>query len=326
MSSAGPESKGSAGQALPVEGLAHLGAVYLIWSSTYLAIRVTVRPGGGFPPFTMGATRLLLAGLLLLGIALLRRRKILPSAYDLATMAASGILLWGVANGLVVWAEQRADSGLAALIIGSVPIWAAVLDSLLDRRLPNARLFAALLLGFLGLGALAWPVLRSGVQADVISVATLMVAAFAWASGSVLQRRRKIGASLLVSSAYQHLAGGIWLAALVFLLDEPLAAPSTAAWAAWIYLVVFGGLAFTSFVQALKLLPISVTMTYAYVNPVIAVFLGWLILSESVTGWTVVGAALVLLGVAGVFHERYGRSKVPAHPPTPRGERASPEA
>lgn len=296
-------------QALPLEGLAHLVAVYLIWGSTYLAIRVTVRPEGGFPPFTMGATRLLLAGLLLLCIALLRRRSILPSRRDLVTMAASGILLWGVANGLVVWAEQRADSGLAALIIGSVPIWAAVLDSLADRRLPTARLFGALLLGFLGLGTLAWPVLRSGVEADVISVGTLMVAAIAWASGSVLQRRRKIEASLMVSSAYQHLVGGAWLAVLVLLLNEPLARPTAAAWGAWLYLVLFGGLAFTSYVQALKLLPISVTMTYAYVNPVIAVFLGWLILSETITGWTIAGAVLVLLGVAGVFHERYGRPR-----------------
>lgn len=293
-------------QALPLEGLAHLGAVYLIWGSTYLAIRVAVGPGGGFPPFTLGATRLLLAGLLLLTLALMRRRRILPSRRDLVTMAASGVLLWGIANGLVVWSEQRADSSLAALIIGSVPIWAAVIDSLADRRLPTPRLFGALVLGFVGVGTLAWPVLRSGVQADVISIATLMVAALSWATGSVLQQRRGMKSSLIVSSAYQHLAGGIWLVILVVLLGEPLATPSGAAWGAWLYLVIFGGLAFTSFVQALQLLPISVTMTYAYVNPVIAVFLGWLILSETITVWTIAGAALVLLGVAGVFRERYG--------------------
>lgn len=299
------ESSPSSEQALPLEGLAHLGAVYLIWSSTYLAIRVTVRPGAGFPPFTMGATRLLLAGTLLLIFALVRRRDVRPSAKDLVTLAGSGILLWGVANGLVVWAEQRADSGLAALVIGSVPIWSAVLDALADRRLPSPRLFGALLLGFLGVASLAWPVLRDGVQADVVSVAALFGAAISWASGSVLQRRRGLDVSLTVSSGYQHLAGGAWLLLAVLVLDEPLATPTAAAWGAWIYLIIFGGLAFTSFVQTLRLLPISVAMTYAYVNPVIAVFLGWLILDEPVTGWTLAGAALVLLGVAGVFRDRF---------------------
>ncbi len=306
------EPSSASAQALPLEGLAHLGAVYLIWSSTYLAIRITVRPGAGFPPFTMAGTRLLLAGVLLMLLAFVRRRDIRPSARDLVTLAGSGILLWGVANGLVVWAEQRADSGLAALVIGGVPIWSAVLDALVDRRLPSLRLIGALVLGFLGVATLAWPVLRSGVGADVFSVAALFTAALSWASGSVLQRRRGLEVSLTVSSAYQHLAGGAGLVLVVLLLDEPLATPTAAAWGAWLYLIVFGGLAFTSFVQTLRLLPISVAMTYAYVNPVIAVFLGWLILDEPVTGWTVTGAALVLLGVAGVFHERFGRREIPA--------------
>ncbi len=201
----------------------------MIWGSTFLGIRVTVRPGAGFPPFTMGATRLAVAGGLLFLISFFRGRRILPSRRELVTMAGSGILLWGMGNGLVVWAEQRADSGLAALMIGS--------------------------------------------------------------------------------SAYQHFAGALWMSAAAWILGEPAAAPTPAAWLAWLYLVLFGGLAFTSYVQALRLLPINVAMTHAYVNPVIAVFLGWLILGEAITPWTVAGAALVLLGVAGVFQDRWARRR-----------------
>lgn len=303
-SSPRPESED---QALSLEGLVHLGVVYLIWGSTFLAIRITVREGAGFPPFTMGATRLVVAGGLLFLLALLRGRRILPSRKDLVTVLASGVLLWGLGNGLVVWAEQRADSSLAALLIGSVPVWAALIEAGLDRRMPSTRLFGSLVVGFLGVVLLAAPVLRSGVRADIASVIALFFAAIAWSAGTVLQGRRKVEVAMIVSSAYQHVAGGLWMAAAAWLLAEPTATPTGEAWLAWLYLVLFGGLAFTSYVQTLRLLPINVAMTHAYVNPVIAVLLGWLVLGEAITVWTIGGAAFVLLGVAGVFRERFAR-------------------
>lgn len=290
---------------LPLEGLLHLFVVYVVWGSTYLAIRVSVQQGSGFPPFTMAATRLMIAGILLLLWAKLRGRRIQFSRQELAVLVASGVLLWGVANGLVAWAEQRADSSLAALIIGTVPIWASVLDSLADGHLPGWRLMASLLIGLAGVALLAVPVFRDGVRADVLGVAAMLVAALSWALGSVLQRRRPVELGLLASSGYQHVFGSFWLLGLVWLMGEPRAQPSTAAWLGWGYLILFGGLAFTSYVRALRLLPISVSTTYAYVNPVIAVFLGWAVLSEPITLWTITGAALVLAGVAGVFRERY---------------------
>lgn len=291
-------------QALPLEGLVHLGIVYLIWGSTFLGIRVAVREGAGFPPFTMGATRLTLAAAGLFLLAFFRGRRLLPTGRELLVMVGSGFLLWGCGNGLVVWAEQRADSSLAALMIGSVPVWVALMDALLDRRAPTAQLLLSLAVGFGGIVLLAMPALRSGVKADIVSALALLLGAITWAAGTLLQGRNPVGVGMIVSSAYQHLTGGLWMALLTVVLAEPVATPSAQAWLAWLYLVVFGGLAFTSYVQVLQLLPVNVAMTHAYVNPLIAVFLGWLLLHEPITIWTLGGAACVLAGVAGVFRER----------------------
>ncbi|MFP3853420.1 MAG: EamA family transporter [Anaerolineales bacterium] len=291
-------------QALPVEGLIHLGVVYFVWGSTFLGIRVAVGPGGGFPPFTLVSSRLLLAGTLLLLWALVRGRRILPTRSELVVLAASGVLLWGLGNGLVVWAEQRVASGLAALMIGSIPLWTALLDSLVDRRLPERRAMIWLLVGFGGVTLLAAPLLQSGIRADLLSLLALFTSTITWALGVILQRRRPVEVGMVVSSAYQHLAGGIWMAAAAWIFHEPVPTPSTAAWLAWLYLVVFGGLAFTSYVQTLQLLPINLVMTHAYVNPAIAVFLGWVVLDEVLTAWTLSGMVLILIGVWGVFRRR----------------------
>lgn len=289
------------------EGMAYLAVVYVVWGSTYLAIRVAVREGSGFPPVTMAAMRLTVAGLLMLLWGRLAGRSLKVSWRDLRVLFGSGVLLWGIANGLVVWAEQRADSGLAALMVGAVPIWSAVIDSGLDRRRPPWALVAALLIGLSGVAALVAPVLQTGIRADLLSVIALLFAPISWAVGSVLQGRRPVSVSPIVSSGYQQVAGGVWLVAGALLLHEPTPHPTTEAWVAWGYLVIVGGLGFFAYVQALRLLPISLATTYAYVNPVIAVFLGWLILGESITAWTLVGAALVVLGVAGVLRVRMRR-------------------
>jgi drug/metabolite transporter (DMT)-like permease len=165
----------------------------------------------------------------------------------------------------------------------------------------------ALLVGLSGLGVLVAPVFLTGIRADLLSVIALLVATLSWASGSVLQGRRQVSVSPIVSSGYQQIIGGLWLVMGVLVLREPAPHPTGEAWAAWTYLVVVGGLGFTAYVQALRLLPISLATTYAYVNPVIAVFLGWLILGEPITVWTLAGAGLVIAGVAGVLRLRLRR-------------------
>lgn len=290
-------------------GLFHLSVVYLVWGSTYLAIRVAVRGESGFPPFTMAGLRVLAGGILLLLWSVGSRRSIRPSRQELAVLAASGLLLWLGGNGLVTWAEQRAHAGYAALIIAAVPIWVALIEAVLDRKIPSRLLVGSLLLGFAGIALLSLPVLAGGASADLWSLIALLFAGFSWASGTVVQRRNPITLASRVSSGYQQLFAGLGFVVVATLIHEPHPTPVPEAWLAWGYLVIFGSvLAFTSFVQAVRLLPIHVAMTYAYVNPVIAVILGWLILREPITGWTLGGAALVLVGVAGVFRTRYSET------------------
>ena len=287
-------------------GLANLFIVYIVWGSTYLAIRVAVRDGAGFTPFMLGALRVVIAGLLLLAWGALRHQRIKPTRQEWVTLLISGLLLWVGGNGLVNWAERRVDSSLAALIISATPIWVALVEAIIDRRWPSPRLVAALLVGFAGIAVLTYPTLRSGVQADLWSVIGLLAAGLSWGTGSVYQSRKPVQLAPRVNAGYQHLFGAAGFVVLVLVLGEPLPTPAADAWLAFVYLVVFGSLlAFTAYVTALQQLPTKIVVTYAYVNPVIAVFLGWAILHEAVSAYTLAGAALVLLGVGGVFRERY---------------------
>lgn len=292
------------------KGLLHLLVVYLVWGSTYLAIRVAVREGSGFPPFTLGTSRVVIAGIILLAWSKSRGQRIRPTKRELLILGVSGLLLWTAGNGLVIWAEQRIHSAYAALLVSSTPIWAAVVESLIDKRIPSLLLIVALIVGFCGAGLLSVPILMQGTTADTLSVVALLLASLSWSLGSIFQNRNPVNLGARTSSAFQQLAGSIGLISLMFLNSEPLPDPRPEVWWAWGYLVIFGSiLAFTSFVMALRLLPTGIVFTYAYVNPLIAVFLGWLILSEPITSWTVGGAGLILLGVAGVFRDRMARQR-----------------
>ena len=297
-------------QSLNLTGFLNLIVVYIVWGSTYLAIRVAVKDDGGFSPFILGFTRVIAGGCLLLLWGALRGDRLKPNRQELITLIVSGLMLWVGGNGLVNWAEQRTDSGLAALIIAATPIWVAIVEAAVDHKLPSWRMVIALLVGFSGIAVLTTPTLRHGVSADIVSIIALLLAGLSWGSGSVFQSRRPVGLVSVVNAGYQQLIGAIGFGFLVILLGETWTSPDANAWLAWSYLVIFGSLfAFTAFLRALKLLPTKIVMTYAYVNPVIAVFLGWIILGEKVTIWTIGGAILVLLGVAGVFRERYHSTK-----------------
>jgi drug/metabolite transporter (DMT)-like permease len=296
-----------------VRGFVHLLVVYIVWGSTYLGIRIAVRDGSGFPPFAMAGSRIFVASLILLTWGALAKRSLRPTRNDIQMFIASGALLWLGGNGLVSWAEIRVESAHAALVVASLPLWTTTLESFLDRRAPTWRLLASLAIGMSGVAVLNYPVLRAGSRSDAIAVAALLFAVVSWGIGSVMQKRRPITLSGEVSSGYQLLFGSFFLLAASWLIGEPRPHPTAEAWWAWGYLVVFGSvIAFTSFVKALQLLPVHVVATYAYVNPVIAVLLGWLILSERITAWTILGSVLVILGVAGVFHEQRHRAAAKA--------------
>jgi drug/metabolite transporter (DMT)-like permease len=295
-------------------GLIHLLVVYIVWGSTYLGIRIAVRDGSGFPPFAMAGSRVFIAGLILLAWGALAKRKMRPTRQDVEMFAVCGLLLWLGGNGLVSWAEKRAESGYAALLVGSLPLWTTTLESLIDRRRPTLRLVGALMIGLSGIAVLNYPTLRQGNDADLLAAGALLLAVVTWGIGAAMQKRRPITLTGEVSSGYQLLFGSFFLIAASLLAGEPRPHPTPDAWMAWGYLVVFGSvIAFTSFVKALQLLPVDVVATYAYVNPVIAVLLGWLILGERITSWTILGSVLVLLGVAGVFHEKRRRNATKPH-------------
>jgi drug/metabolite transporter (DMT)-like permease len=198
--------------------------------------------------------------------------------------------------------EQHADSAVAALTIASTPIWVAIIESIIDRKMPSLLLIGALLVGTAGVVVLSMPLILSGLRAEIISVVVLVLGALSWSLGTIFQSRNRVSLAPVVSSGYQSLFGGVGFVIMALILNEPLPHPVAQAWVAWGYLVIFGSiLAFTSFVQVLKLLPVNIVTTYSYVNPIIAVFLGWIILRESITYWTIGGSILILLGVTGVF-------------------------
>lgn len=297
---------------LPRAGLINLALVYVAWGSTYLAIRIGVRPGSGFPPFSLAFWRLAAAGVLLFGIARLRRKQLRISRQELAVLAVTGVLLWVGGNGLVVWAEQTADSGLAALILATLPLWSAVFESVWRRKLPSPLLIVSLLVGLAGVAVLSLTSFEPGSADGGLAVLVLLAASMLWSLGALIQSRRSKLESGQVRSAYQHVFGAVGLLLLARLAGEPTPTPTPAALAAWGYLVVFGSLVgFTAFTTMINQLPFNVAMTYAYVNPLIAIVLGALILSEPVTGRTLAGGILILLGVGGVFQDRRRRATAP---------------
>ncbi|MFC2095508.1 EamA family transporter [Candidatus Bipolaricaulota bacterium] len=295
------------------KGIAYLVTVYIIWGSTYLAIRFAVREGSGMPPFALGAMRTLVAGSALLAWAIFRRMRIRLMRSEFITLALAGLLMWPGANGLVNWAEQRADSSYAALLVGAIPIWTALIDSLWRRQRPSWRLLVFLAIGFVGIGLLTVPKLMVAEGAGLATILMLIAAPISWAIGSLLQIHRPVSVPPLVSSAYLHLLGGVGFAVLFFVTREPWPTPTAEAWGALTYLILAGSIvAFTAYVQTLHLLPTHIAMTYAYVNPVVAVMLGWTILREDVSLIVLAGMGLILLGVWGVFRERYrGQSTSP---------------
>ncbi|HMK09907.1 MAG TPA: EamA family transporter, partial [Anaerolineales bacterium] len=270
---------------------------------------------------TLGALRTVVGGAILLLLGGLRRRRLRPTSGELRVLLASGLLLWLGGNGLVTWAETRADSGYAALIIATIPIWVALIDAVIDRRAPPPLLIVSLLVGLAGIAVLSASHLAGGDRRDLAALGALLLAPLFWALGSVLQRRRPVGVAPQVSAAYQQLFGSLGFFAVALLLHEPAPHPTREAALAWLYLVILGSVvAFSSYVAALRLLPTRIVATYSYVNPVIAVLLGAAILNEPITTATIVGMALVLLGVAGVFRATYRPAPQPVRVPAPPRE------
>jgi len=273
----------------------------IVWGSTYLAIRVGV---GELPPALFAGTRFVIAGSLLVGAARVRRGPLRVRPRDLVTNVIVGFLLLFCGNGLVVWAEQFTPSGVAAIFVVTVTLWLALFDAIIpgSAARPTWRQVVGLLLGFAGTLVLVGGKLGTLRDADWRGPLALTSGAAAWALGSVFSTRRPSEASPELNAALQMLAGGVALTIVGSLLGEWADVHLTARGVeALAYLVVFGSLVgYSSYVYVLRHLSPTVVGTSTYVNTVVAVFLGWLILAEPITGRTLLAMVIVIGSVVWV--------------------------
>lgn len=286
--------------------------IYVIWGSTYLGIAIAIQ---SVEPFTQGAFRFTIAGLLLLAWARFRASASvrMPTRREWLDALIVGGLLFGGANGLVGWGEQTVPSGIAALLIALVAVWFAVFSRVFyGDRIPLI-VGLGIAVGIAGVALLVWPI-GSSTAFDGPGILALVASPICWASGSIFAARRaKLPANPMVATAAQMLAGGLSMAILALVTGEAgrfSVEISTASALAIGYLVVFGSLvAFSAYSWLLRHAPLPLIGTYAFVNPVVAVALGAIFLAEPITPRMVIAAAVIVVGVALVI---LGRSRIRA--------------
>jgi drug/metabolite transporter (DMT)-like permease len=314
----------SAHPATRAQLIAAFAAVYLVWGSTYLAIRVAVH---SIPPFFMAATRFAVSGALLYGF-LWFTRKIRPTAKQWRDNAIVGGFLMLGGNGLVCWAEQTVPSGIATLLVSAGPFAVVLLDWAIHAADPTKKrgtrptlpIWIGLALGFTGLALLVGPDVMHGTGGlTFLTVGALLAATWLWSAGSLYGRYASEPAEPFTASAIQMITGSGWLFLASLVAGEPsrvdVASFTRESMAAWAYLTLVGSLVgFTAFVWLMQHSTPAKVYTYTYVNPIVAVFLGWLILHEPVTSRTFVAAAVIIAGVAIIT---IAKVKKPAAPVAP---------
>jgi drug/metabolite transporter (DMT)-like permease len=282
--------------------VAAFAIVYLVWGSTYLAIRFAIET---LPPFLMAAARFLTAGTVLYVWARFVAGAEKPGRAQWWAAAIVGSLLLIGGNGLVVWSELRIPSGVAALLGGTTPLWMVLIDWLRRGGVrPTGQVVLGLLCGLVGLVWLIGPdSLAGGGRIDPIGVAAVMLSSIAWAAGSIYQRHASMPASPSLSTAMQMLAGGAGLLVVAGALGElphaDVAAMSLRSTLSFLYLVVFGSIvAFSAYVWLLRASTPARVSTHTYVNPIVAVLLGWALADEPLTPRMLVAVAVIVSGVA----------------------------
>jgi drug/metabolite transporter (DMT)-like permease len=273
-----------------------LATIYVVWGSTFLAIAVVVRD---LPPFLAMAMRHLAAGALVFAWVMVRRRESEPlgwKQWGAAFVFGGALFLMG--HGLLAWAQQEVPSGIAALLVGTIPLWFAILARIFLGERLGGRALAGLALGFAGLFLLVDPSGEEG--AEPVWALVIVLGALGWVAGSLYSQRSPLPKDTLLGAGMGMLAGGTLLLVVSGIRGEyDDAAFTTDALLATAYMVVVGSLiGFSAYVWLLKTVPASTVSTYAYVNPVIAVFLGWAFNDESITSRTLVAGAAIVIGVA----------------------------
>ncbi len=272
-------------------------AICLIWGTTYLAIRIGVHD---FPPVLFAGFRWLIAGPILIIILKLRGYK-LPALKDIKHLAVVGILLLGFGNGLVVFAEQWVPSGLTALLISTDPLWIVGIESLLPGgpRL-NLKIVVGVLLGLAGVILIFGSNLSAILNTQyLVGVIGLMLCVLCWSCGTLYSKYKKVSVHPLMGAAVEMAIAGICLTLVGLIIGESSNLHLTQNGVfSFLYLLVFGSfIAYVSYIYAVANLPVSFVSTYAYINPIIALFLGWLILDEKLNYTIMIGAIIILIGV-----------------------------
>jgi len=303
-----------------------MGLVWLIWGSTYLAIRYAVAT---LPPLSMSGVRFLLAGAVLY-LWDRRRGTPAPSPRQWRSAAIVGLLLLVGGNGLVVWAEKRVDSGLVALLVSTTPIFMVLLPWWSGKaQRPRPAVTVGIVLGLAGVALLVRPSGVGGV--DLAGAAMLTLASLAWALGSLYSRGAELPESPLMATGIQMLAGGVQMLVAGALFGEAAgfhwSQVSRASLAGFIYLVVAAIVAFTAYLWLLRAASPALVSTYSYVNPLVAVFLGWAIAGEPITGRTLVAALVIVASVAMITlarsREPRGADQTPGRAPSSAPRTAS---
>ena len=272
-------------------------AIYLIWGSTYLAIKYAIET---IPSFIMAAVRFLVAGTVLYLVGRLSKGYERPRPEHWKTSLIVGTLLLGVGNGGVVVAEHYLSSSLTALLIATNPFWVVLISWLFMRKgRPHGKVFVGLLVGFIGVALLIAGRGDGAGQTQWIGIGLIVFATIGWATGSLYGSQAPVAKGLFLSAGMQMLAGGVVLLLVSLVAGEWATfdprAVSRESWYALLYLIVVGAIvAYTAYSWLIQNAAPSAVSTYAYVNPVIAVILGWLIAGESVTGQMLLGAAAII--------------------------------
>ena len=301
-------------EATPARTVFAFAVLYVVWGSTYLAIRFALET---LPGFAMAGVRFLVAGALVYAWARLRGTPA-PTRREWRSAAIIGALLLLGGNGAVVWAERTVPSGPAALLVATMPLWVVLLEwARSGGSRPGFAVLAGLVLGFTGVGILIDPIgaVRGGTV-DPVGAVVLVLGSLSWSVGSALAPRLDLPKSMLLGTAMEMIAGGVLLTALAAVTGElaqvNLAAASFRSLGALLYLIVFGSiLAFNAFVYLLKAAPPARVATYAYVNPVVAVLLGWLLANEPIDARVLAATGIIVAAVAMVT---FGRSTPSALP------------
>jgi drug/metabolite transporter (DMT)-like permease len=293
--------------------VAAFAAVYIIWGSTYLAILYAIET---LPPFLMAAARFLIAGGLLYAWSVSRAPRAPTREEWRAAFVIGGLLLLG-GNGAVVWAEQMVPSGVAALLVAITPCWMVLLDWLWHGSArPGVRTVAGLLLGFGGIGLLIGPSAIIGAgNVHPVGALVLMIGSFSWATGSIYSKRAPSAPGALLFTGMQMLMGGLLLTGAGVLTGElgriDPAGVSLKSLLAVLYLIVFGAIiGYSAYVWLLRVSTPARVSTYAYVNPVVAVLLGWALAGEALSARMGIAAAIIITGVALITLEEQSRRRV----------------